>query len=462
MKTIPLFLAVLLVGCSQPPASDPRPSASETPSALKVVTQKVKRESLVSQIQLSGQVEPTEEKTVLLTAPLDGVVVKPLVKVGSLVQRDQPLVQMNSVYGMTSLQILEKLEQEQDQVVEARSKLSEALNHQTEAQTALGQAESQVSGRISDLRGAEADLSFAESDLRRKRELMEAGINSRVEVEEAQTHYDKARALTDASRQELEIARRQLPLFRKNISQYQQAVELATVAVHLTESNYERNKAVYSQSSLVGTEIPPELTALQLGSNPTHASAALASSFFMRSPITGVVTKLGVTSGQRVQSGAEVGQVVELSQVYVDANAFEGDVAHLREGDKIEVTSNSIPDHKFYGRIRYIGKQVSPITRTIQVRSQLENPRGDLRPDTFVDVTVTLATRADAVVIPEKALLTLGNDEFVMVEEAPGRYRKQRVVIGLKSADKIEVMKGLKAGDDVVTEGNLLLESRER
>ncbi|MBN9419683.1 hypothetical protein ABS71_07445 [bacterium SCN 62-11] len=459
MKRILLAVTLLATGCSH--NNSPTPEKSETPSSLRVVTEEARRENLARQIQLSGQVQATEDKTVVLTAPLDGVAVRPLVKVGSLVVRDQPLVEMNSVYGMTSLQILEKLETEQDQVVDARSKLSQALTNQTEAQKALGQAHSQVSSLTSDLRQAEADLNFAESDLKRKTELQQAGISSKVEVEEARTRFQKATALTQASRQELDIAKRQIPLFEKNIGQYQQAVDLAEQAVQVTDSNFERNKAVYSQAALVGTEIPPELTSLALSTRHRGTSAAQASSFYVRSPITGVVTKLNVTSGQRVGSGAEIGQVVELSQVYVDANAFEGDVSRLKEGDKIEVTSTSVPGQKFYGRIRYIGQQVSPQTRTIQVRSQIDNPKGTLRPDTFVDVSVQLPARGDAVVIPEKALLTLGNEEYVMIEDAPNKYHKQAVVIGTRSQDKIEIIKGLKAGQKVVTEGNLLLESRE-
>lgn len=458
MKQIAIVIALLVTGCSQKP---PAREGSETPSSLRVVTEVARQQSLASQIQLSGQVQPTEDKTVVLTAPLDGVAVRPLVKVGSLVVKDQPLVEMNSVYGMTSLQILEKLESEQDQVVDARSKLSQALTNQTEAQKALGQAHSQVSALTSDLRQAEADLNFAESDWKRKMELLDAGISSRAEVEEARTRYDKARALTRASGQELEIAKRQIPLFEKNIEQYQQAVELANQAVRVTDSNFERNKAVYSQAALVGTRLPPELTSLALSSRHRGDSAAQASTFFMRSPISGVVTRLNVTSGQRVASGAELGQVVELSQVYVDANAFEGDVSRLKTGSKIEITSSSVPGQKFYGRIRYIGQQVDPQTRTIQVRSQIDNPKGKLRPDTFVDVSVQLPARSEAVVIPEKALLTLGNDEYVMIEEAPNQYRKQPVVIGTRSQDRIEILKGLRAGQHVVTEGNLLLESRE-
>lgn len=461
MKRLSLAALALMVGCGGPPHPAESPRASGTPSSMKVVTEEVTRENLTTTIQLSGQVQPTEDRTVFLTAPLDGVVVRPLVKVGSLVVQNQPLVEMNSVYGMTSLQILEKLESEQDQVVEARTKLSNALTNLGQAQTALGQAQALVSSKTADLRQAEADLAFARRDARRKKDLFEAGISSRTEMEESQVHLTKAQALTDASRDELAIARQQIPLFRNNISEYQQAVNLARQAVSLTESNFERNKAVFSQASLVGTEIPPELTALRLDSSHSHSTAQQASQFFVRSPITGVVTKLGITAGQRLQSGNEMGQVVELSQVYVDANCFEGDVARLHAGDHIEVTSTSIPTKKFRGRICYVGEQVNPQTRTIQVRSQIENPQGDLRPDTFVDVQVLLPARQNALVIPEKALLTLGNEEFVMVEDGPQHYRKQPVEVGVKANDQVEILKGLSVGQKVVTEGNLLLESRE-
>lgn len=420
----------------------------------------MKRESLSTTIKLSGQVQATEEKTVILTAPIDGVVTRPLIKVGSTVIANQPLVEMNSVYGMTSLQVLEKLEKEQGDVVDARSKLSGALTNLTQAQADYGKAQAQVSSLTSDLRQVEADLEFANSDLRRKQELFEAGISAKVEVEEANTRKVKAEALRKATSSELEIAKRQVPLAERNLAQFKAAVALAREAVTITESNLARNKAVLSRSDIVGTEIPAELTSISLNAN-TSSAASSASGFTVRSPITGVVTKMSVSSGQRLTSGTQVGQVVELSEVYVDANAFEGDLARLREGAPIEVTSTSFSGQVFRGRIRYIGKQVNPATRTIQVRSLLDNPKGTLRPDTFVDVAVRVDTRPNALVIPEKALLTLGDKEYVIIEESPGQYRKQEVTIGLRSDDKIEILNGLKEGQKIVIGGNLLLESRE-
>ncbi len=458
-----LTLTCSMLGCSAKPAPEPAaPSATGTPSSRKTVTELARKESLVTKIQLSGQVQATEEKTVLLNSPNDGVVVRPMIKVGSLVVQGQPLVEMNSVYGLTGMQILEKLEAQQGQVVDARSKLSASYTSLLQAQSALGQAQATVSSKVSDLRQAEADAHFIESDLRRKRELSEAGIGTRAEVEEAENRLAKAQALRVATKEELELAKQQVPLAKKNISEFERAIQLGQQAVELSESNFERNRSVLSQSQLVGTELAPELTALKLGpSRSGPAAAGGASSFLIKSPITGVVTKLGVTSGQKLQSGVEVGQVVELSEVYVDANCFEGDVARLHEGDKIEVSSSALGDQKFSGRIRYIGKQVNPATRTIQVRSLISNLKGALRPDTFVDVTVLLPAKADAVVIPERALLTLGNEQFVMVCDGFEKYHKQPVVVGLRSADKVEILKGLKAGEQVVTEGNLLLEARE-
>ncbi len=451
--------SLLCVGC-QSEKPGPTDTGSPPPSSLKVSTVPARKEAFATVIKLSGQVQATEDRTVLLTAPLDGVVRRPLVRVGTLVQQEQPLVEMNSVYGMTGLQILEKLETQQDQLVSAQARLSQALSDQNEARKALGQARSQVSSLTSDLRQAEADLAFAQSDLRRKIDLLNAGISSKAEVEEATTRQTKALALTQASAEELRIAKRQIPLFEKNINQYEVAVKLAGEAVRINRANFDRSRSVYSQSALVGTEIPPELTALVLGHGAANGAAAQASTFYLRAPIGGVVTKLGVTSGQRVSSGAEMGQVVELSKIYVDANAFEGDIARLRVGDAINVTSPSAPGAQFKGKVRYIGQQVNPQTHTIQVRSLLDNPGGRLRPDTFVDVSISLPPRADAVVVPSQALLTLGNQQYVMVKEGD-RYVKRSVVVGARSLDKIEIVQGLKEGEEVVTEGGLLLESRE-
>ncbi|MBN9420076.1 hypothetical protein ABS71_11625 [bacterium SCN 62-11] len=448
------LLALLVCGCSTPPPPD---KATPTPESQAVVVAPASRQELDGNLRLTGQVKATESGSVILTAPLDGVALRPLVKVGSSVIAEQPLVEMNSVYGLTSLQILERLEKEQDDVVEARGRLSEALTHETEAQTSLGAAQSKVASLRADLRQAEAELQFAKSDVSRKRELVEDGITSRVELEEARTRLSKAEAVAQAATQELSIARGQVPLFQRNISQYRQAVRLAQESVNLSESNYERNRAVLSQAQLVGTDLPADLTALRLGGSKP-SGAAEASNFFVRAPISGVVTKLSVTRGQRVQSGAEIGQVQELSQVYVDANAFEADVASLKVGMPLQVTSNG---RTYRGRLDYIGRQVDPQTRTIPVRSLIHNPQGGLRPDTFVEVIVDLPG-GPGLTVPKSAVLSLGSEQFVLVEGGPGRYERRPVRTGVESGAQVQITKGLKEGEKVVTQGGLLLEAREK
>ncbi len=453
MKSWSAF-AILLIGCSGPPREG---GSSSSPPGLDVVTAAVARQKLFSTVRLTGQVRATESGSVLLNAPLDGVAVRVLVKVGSSVLAGQPVVEMNSVYGLTSLQILERLEKEQDDVVEARGRLSEALTRRTEGQASLGQAQSKVAALNADLRQAEADLAFARTDVQRKKELVEDGITSRVELEEAQLRFSKAQALSQAADQELRIARQQLPLYRNNIAQYEQAVRLAQQSVRLSESNYERNRAVLSQSQLVGTDIPADLTSLSLNGEKSPA-AAQASAFFIRSPIAGVVTKLSATSGQRLQSGTEIGQVQELSKVYVDANAFESDVAQLRLGSPITVSSSG---RTYRGRLEYIGRQVDPETRTIAVRSLLNNPEGRLRPDTFVEVSIGLPA-SSGLTIPKVAVLSLGSQKYALIDEGAGNYRRREIKTGVESGPAVQVLAGLKEGERVVTEGNLLLEARER
>ncbi|MBX3171570.1 MAG: efflux RND transporter periplasmic adaptor subunit [Candidatus Eremiobacteraeota bacterium] len=447
------WLPILLAGCSSVP---PAESSSPAPESAPVVLAPVTRRQVSGSLRLTGQVRATEAGSVILTAPLDGVAVSALVKVGSSVAPDQPLVEMNSVYGLTSLQILERLEKEQDDVVEARGRLSEALTRETEAQTSLGQARAKVASLRADLRQAEAELQFARSDVRRKQELVEDGITSRAELEEARTRLAKAEAVRQAAEQELSIARGQLPLFQRNIGQFRQAVRLAQESVELSESNYQRNRAVLSQSQLVGTDLPADLTSLSLaGSKP--AGAAQASTFFVRAPIAGVVTRLSVTRGQRLQSGAEIGQVQELSRVYVDANAFEADVAALRPGMPLQVISNG---KTYRGRLDYIGRQVDPQTRAIAVRSLIHNPEGGLRPDTFVEVNIALPG-GPGLTVPKQALLSLGNQKFVLVEASPGHYVRRTVRAGIESGAEVQIIEGLKEGEKVVSQGGLLLEAGE-
>src|SRR6185436_13761566 len=112
----------------------------------------------------------------------------------------------------------------------------------------------------------------------------------------------------------------------------------------------------------------------------------------------------------------------------------------------------------FSGRLSYIYPTVSEQTRTARVRIALSNPGGILKPNMLATVSLQLP-RSDALVLPADALVDTGTDHVVFVAEGEGRFAPRHVRIGRRSGADVEVMSGLKDGDQVAASATFFLDS---
>jgi RND family efflux transporter MFP subunit len=455
-----LLTATTLTGCagSSHAAATPTPRASETPTSLEAVTEVIRLQSLHPHLYLSGSVTPTEEGAVSITTPLDGVVIRPMVRVGDFVHKDQPLAELNSVFGQTGLQVMNQLETYQTALSESEKNLSTAETGLATARTTLGQAYAAVSAAKSQVGQADAELTAAHKDLRRKIELEQAGVYAKVDVDEARDRAGKAQAVYHDAQNQVLIAQRLIPYDQASVGEFQKAISLARNETAVARAAYSRNQAVLLQSSIVGTALPPGLARnLQLDRAGNTGSAGAASRFVLRAPISGIVSDLSMTPGLKITNGTAVGNVTDISRVYVDANAFESDVASVKAGDKIECTSLAYPNRGFPGHVSYISRRVQSDTRAIVVRSEIDNQAQLLRPSMFVKVQVEMPAVNNAIILPDSAVLSIGDDSFAVVKTGPKTFEKRKLTLGARSGGKTQVTYGLKPGETVVIQGNLLL-----
>jgi RND family efflux transporter MFP subunit len=460
-------LGLIASGCAGGPGSgtpSPTPRGSSTPTSLEVVTVPVTQETLEPKLTLPGQINlnPTEEGAVSITTPMDGVVIRPLVKVGDFVQKDQAVAELNTVFGQSPLQLLTQLEGFQTAYMQALSGLVSNQTALAQARTALGQARAAVSAAQSALGQAEAELAAARADLRRKAELEKVGVFAKADVDEAKDRFGKADAVCIDEKNQLRIAKQLVPYAQRSVAEFEKAVAFGKNQAEVARSTYDRNKAVLLQSDLVGASMPPELLgSLQLNHNVNLDAASRASKFTIRAPISGILSDLAITPGLKITNSTPVGNVTDIGAVYADANAFETDVAPLRVGDQLECVSVSYPDQKFLGHVKYISRRVQSDTRAIVVRSLIANPDGLLRPGMFVKNEIHMPKRNNVLVVPDSAVLTQGDSLYVVVETQPGQFDRKPVSAGVSVGGKTEIKTGLQIGDKVVTQGNLLLNVRD-
>jgi Cu(I)/Ag(I) efflux system membrane fusion protein len=181
----------------------------------------------------------------------------------------------------------------------------------------------------------------------------------------------------------------------------------------------------------------------------------------LRAPISGYVTTKSVVAGSRVKPDDPMFEIVDLSRVWVMADVYENELPRLKLGQKAHLTLSYWPDRSWDGTVGYILPTVDEKTRTVKVRIEIANPKGELKPEMFGDVVIDTAART-ALVVPEDAVIVTGTRKLVFVALGPGRLQPREVTTGAHGDGSYEVTSGLKPGEKVAAGAAFLLDSEAR
>jgi cobalt-zinc-cadmium efflux system membrane fusion protein len=258
---------------------------------------------------------------------------------------------------------------------------------------------------MADARKAESDFRRAERNLNRVRDLAEHGAAPRKDVESAEADFASAEAERDRTR-----------------------IRLETYGVSTQSTNQ---------------------------------------SFLLPSPLGGVVVEKNVTPGQEVrpdqmlanmpQFTAPLFTITDPSRLWIQMDATEGDLPHLRPGQEFIFTSRAFPEQTFTGRVDVVSAFLDPNTRTIKVRGSIDNSNRQLKAEMFVNVQLPEAA-VQGTSVPAKAVYLKGEKHFVFVENEPGQFTRREVQIGPEYNGRVLILAGTAPGQRVVTDGCLLLE----
>jgi cobalt-zinc-cadmium efflux system membrane fusion protein len=186
-----------------------------------------------------------------------------------------------------------------------------------------------------------------------------------------------------------------------------------------------------------------------------HAEVAQVS---LRAPFTGEVIERNATIGEVIDPNKSLFTVADLSTVWVRADFPEQQAGRLKTGLTIEVRVSAYPDTMFHGAITYVGAVIDPTTRTVTARADVANPEGRLRPEMFAEVT--LVTDEQSILsVPRAAVQQVGSRTVAFVVRGPRRFESREVTLGQASSEYVQVVAGLAAGDEVVTQGSYALKS---
>jgi cobalt-zinc-cadmium efflux system membrane fusion protein len=199
---------------------------------------------------------------------------------------------------------------------------------------------------------------------------------------------------------------------------------------------------------------------------------ATNSFYLLRSPLEGILVDKNINPGQELRADMMLGNVPQTfnplfvvsdpTSLWLQVDVAETDLDALQPGLPLHINSKAFPDKVFEGTLEKIGDTLDPATRTVKVRGVVSNPGKMLKAEMYVLVDIVQDTSRLAgagVEVPARALFLRDNDYYVFIETSAGQFLRQRVKAGIERDGKIPVFEGVNAGQEVVTEGALLLQA---
>lgn len=327
--------------------------ASNSPVLSKLKLFTVTSESYNSLCTTTGTVKPLSGHLAEVSAPFDGRIVKSCVRLGERVSKGSPLFQFSSVDYLNA---------------------------------------------VKDLISAKQAKLLSEKNYERKKDLVDHGIASKKDFEEAQADYAVAQ------------------------KEYEKAV--ATLKIYNTRT----------------------------------ANLDIAAPLIVRSPIGGEVVKDNIIVGQYQKVDADpVVTVADLDKVWVVAQVKEKNIGQVSRQDKVKVLTESFPDSPLYGFVDYVGNMMDEQTRSVEVYIVCENHNKILKPGMFVTVDF-IHHHSSALIVPASSVLQQGDKSFVYIRIAANRFVKKQVAVSTTDNSNLVVHSGLQSGSVIVADGGIYLQ----
>jgi Cu(I)/Ag(I) efflux system membrane fusion protein len=176
------------------------------------------------------------------------------------------------------------------------------------------------------------------------------------------------------------------------------------------------------------------------------------------SPFSGLVTEKFVKEGQYVNIGEPLFAIADLSRIWIELEVFESDLAQVKVGQNVSILSSSYPGETFRGKVKLVYPFLDEKTRTAKIRVELPNPGLKLKPEMYVQASISVP-QATSLVVPTSAVMDTGMKQVVWIESAPGVFLPREVKTGIRSGKEMQILSGLKAGEKVANTGAYLIDS---
>ena len=231
-------------------------------------------------------------------------------------------------------------------------------------------------------------------------------------------------------------------------------VQQAKANLTLAKSKYERAIDLQKQGFISGQARDEAENNLKVAEAAEALATARHSKTLIRAPFSGIIGLRSVSIGDYVKEGQDMVNLESIDPLKVDFRIPENYLKQVQVGQTLELALDALPGKTYQGKVSAINPLVDAAGRAIVIRALVKNADTALRPGMFARVKLLTKEALDAIVLPEQALVPQGEDQYVF-RVVDGKAVRTKVEVGQRRDSRVEILKGVAAGDMIVTAGQL-------
>jgi membrane fusion protein (multidrug efflux system) len=242
-------------------------------------------------------------------------------------------------------------------------------------------------------------------------------------------------------------------LLKLDETKFTAALTEAEATLKLSQANYDRAKQLVTDKLISQQEFEQIASTFAVSQAAVDLKRRQLKDARIYAPFAGIVGARQISPGQVISRNTTFTWLVDLDTVKVEVKVPERYLRQLQVGQPLEFVVAAFPGEKFRGEVYFISPQIDENTRTALIKARIPNPAAKLRGGMFASLELTLQLHQAAIVIPEPALMSNGDNFTVFVVDEKSQAQVRPIQVGLRLAGKAEIVSGLNAGEKVVVEG---------
>jgi cobalt-zinc-cadmium efflux system membrane fusion protein len=419
-------------------------------------------------ITITGKITIPSDKMVKVCPRIDGKIV--LVKgiVGQTVNRGQVLAVLSSIdlaeararyrKALATLRASQVNYEQESQIAKLGSnslrKFEEARSEVLNAQGSFAEAKNEITRTRS-------EMEQCLSRLHRARELYKDQIISKQDLDTAETEYKKDQANAEQAKETYRKFKARLDIAKQYLEREEKLYKNKVLDIRALQS-------VKTEVTNASIEVQAAADKIRvLGADPEGTGETIN----IVSPISGRIVTRNANIGEIANPSNVLFTIINPSNVWVEADVYEKDIAKAHKGQTVEIRVDAYPEKTFMGHVDYVGDILSSDSRTAKIRCIVDNHKEILKGEMFTSVSLVTGERDDVILIPKEAVLDDSGKKVVFTPcmDCPedkkagksicGSYDMIEVKTGSIQGNQIEILNGLQSGDLVVIVGQYQLKS---